>query len=509
VSDSSDVRSALHKAHEEGYLRLLVGAGASTGSGFPGWDQLNLSLLERAMHARAGESVLRPTSRAIREAAERIYEAIGRDGAADYCEHLFRENERDPQRAWQSAFAKALYGDRASVEAVPVRSLHKQLAALGRSGKREVYTTNFDPLLERAWATIAGNPSDWKRFRHTKGAAEGVHHLHGWLDPDGDAGGKLVLTETSYLEILRDPTSDINANWKQLFDNDHTVLIVGMSLADPNLRRVLHLRRSMKLRDAKNKVYALLRERDDVVDRSLVDYWRTWDLQVVLIDDYAYIPEFLRDIAWGVGGAPSAEPAWASASRAWLAGTGAKARFSDDWQSRTHAALVTLRDRLRNTFGVRAEEQLVVTLFLPDMGTEGVLQKIATSREARTGLAAEAHAKARALSISRDRPQGVAGSAFVTGVSAEELDNGPAINQSFTPAMVEAWDHDVRYRDWRSVVAVPVLDTEHWLPVAVITVTSNLSEPFWSRFGARAQRELPEMKAMMRRTAKWVVSPSP
>jgi TolB-like protein len=48
-----------------------------------------------------------------------------------------------------------------------------------------------------------------------------------------------------------------------------------------------------------------------------------------------------------------------------------------------------------------------------------------------------------------------------------------------------------------------VLDTPEWLPVAVVTLTSSFSEPFWNRFPDAVRDDfLTEMKRYCRKAAK-------
>ncbi len=479
-------------------------------SGFPSWDDLNLSLLESTLNSlyQAHPLVERAQIRAL---AQKIYEQLGRDAAADFA---FQEL---PEPDFYRQLGCCLYGG-SSVEPLPVLSVQKQLAAMALQPERraELFTTNFEPLLELALAQLAGDPSGWQQYRYPLSSGQKpradvpqINHVHGWIEPNGKVGGTLILTESSFLALRDRPEADANKALDKLFGGEHPALVVGMSLADPNLRRVLHRRRRDDLRRPGSKVFVIMNKRGGAVDACLRSYWRRWKLDLIDIDRYDYIPDLLRQIVWGPSG--ESAPAWFATSRQWVQELLPEdILFGDDWQRFASRSLDVLSNQVRNTFAVPEEEQLIFSLFLPQGGGPGEPERIsvvASSRICRKGTEARRHVAERSLLIrGKEKTQGVGGLAFRYGNSFQVLDNDAAINRGFDPAMVAEWGHGRHYRDWRSIFAVPVLDSPHWLPFSVLTMTSNCAVPFWARFGERGAKELANLEVMMRRTAKWMVA---
>lgn len=490
----------LHRSYKSGALRVLVGAGTSIPAGFPAWDRLCLGLLEGYLYDKYEDEVLISPAQ-IGELAKGLLSTLGRDAAADFV------RVADPDR-WHERLADALYEERA-VDELPVLSTHCQLAALARHAQQPaafLYTTNYDPLIELALAYLTPG-TEWQRHRRAGISADSVaglplvHHVHGWIDPDGDAGGTVVLTESHYLELQRESDADPNRLLHRLLKNEGALLIVGMSLADPNLRRLLYHRKRDELLSASQRVYVVLKRRDPVLDGYLVEHWRSWRIDIVLVDDFDDVPGLLREVAWG----RERVPAWLAESRAWIRERIGDVFWSDAWQTLAHETLRALEEQIAVWFALPQEERVSLSLFAPTpVEGEASLCKVASSRTPRIGVVAREHALARRLGIVRGEEQGVAGVAFSGGTTVEVLDDGRGINLRFSKEMVDRWDLSEGYRAWRSILSVPILDSPAWLPMAVLNVTSNLPQPFWARF-EDAGRSMAELQKLLRRAAKWLL----
>ncbi|MEM6292848.1 MAG: SIR2 family protein [Myxococcota bacterium] len=504
----------LHGCYDAGSLRILVGAGVSMASGLPGWDALNLGLLravietdlrgrcENAEGAAYVRSLVGPD--AIANLTDEVYKRIGRDAAADFAWRRLGDTD------FKRHLARHLYPR--PIEQLPLRSTQRQLAAMAHqvSDRDLLFTTNYDPILERAIAELRGAPGEWSKHRFPlsarsrSNARPRVHHLHGWLDERGTVGGTLVLTETSYLGLFADKRAKPNTDLNKLLMGNAPVLVLGMSLADPNLRRLLDRRRMTPLREGDNAIYAVMVGGNEAADDQINQYWTgTWNVNPLWLPNFGYIPHLLRQIQWGWTG--DSLP-WFDTSRAWVDQHLGALRFTDAWQRRANRSLKTLVEHVRTYFGLAPGEVITTSLFLPELD-EGrqALQLVATSRHVRTGDEARAHAKRRALKLAPERTvQGVAGISFHYGNSNDACDNHPSINYNFSSKQVREWDRLYNMRDWRSILAVPAIDSEAWLPYATITLTSNLAKPFWRRFG-NERNDLPVLKTLMRRVCKELV----
>jgi hypothetical protein len=498
--------SVLHASYKSGKLRVLVGAGSSIGSGFPTWDELCLGLLERYLSDKHAEGTL-VAREELSRLARGLLDALGRDAAGDFVRLA------DPEQ-FHLRLAQALYRDR-EIDDLPILSLHSQLAALARGAKSPgdcIYTTNYDPMIELAIAYTSPGV-DWRALRRSgvsidsvRGDQPLIHHVHGWIDPDGESGGTVVLTETHYLELQAQAHADPNQVLARLLHDEGALLVVGMSLSDPNLRRLFYWRKRDELRSAGQKVFVVLKRRDPVLDGYLVEHWRSWKVNIILVDSYDEVPGLLRKVQWGEGESPP----WLDESMRWLVERTGAVFYQDGWQEMAYRTLKALREQIEVWFSLPAEEKVNLAIFVPGAparwpGVPPTISTAATSRRQRTGDQARAHAELRRLSVEEGGEQGVAGVAFATGTTREVLDDGEGINLNFSPDMIELWDLSEGYREWRSVLAIPVLDSPSWLPVAVVTVTSSFGTPFWTRFGEREPRYLAELEHMIRRAAKWLL----
>jgi hypothetical protein len=456
----------LHRYFAEGSLRVLVGAGVSKAAGFPGWDELNRGLLERSFrHYRLGGG--KPAL-----LADRICTALGREAAADF---VWSNQELVGGGDFFKMFAGALYRDRAIGE-LPLPPVALQLAAM--APRSRTYTTNYDPLLELALLRLhqpdaAAEDGGWRKFREgPRGDGTGlVRHVHGWVDPDGHWGGTFVLTESQYIELQNAPTAQPNRDVAEILDGEGAVLIVGMSLADPNLRRLLY-RRSLSP-FAVAPTYAVIKAEDEEADLFQDAHWRARKIALIYIREHALLFPALRDIQFGTA-ATGQRPPWLDKAGEWLTGEG-EDPFSDSWQARAAESLLRLREQITRKVAARGEAVDLSLFRLAAASAEIVKIADTKSGRPRTGREAKLHAGTRRLSVRVGREQGAAGVAFANGLRAE-AGTEQALNLRFDRKMRGSWQ-----MDFRSLISVPLFGggPDHWLPVGVVVATSSRPAPFW------------------------------
>jgi hypothetical protein len=288
------------------------------------------------------------------------------------------------------------------------------------------------------------------------------------------------------------------------------LLVLGMSLNDPNLRRFLHARRRRTGGGrAPGPICAVFERGDAHSDDYLRFYWeRGWRIDTVYLDSFDGLPGLLRTVAWGPGANPATELSWLDVARDWVSGRlPTEQIFSKNWQAFASMTLSKTVERIRVAFQLQAEELVTASLFLPVNERRGpaMITRVATSRgPLPDGPAGRATAFAkRSLSVARAAPQGIAGMAFLEGNPVDAPFGSKRIDFRFPAGMVKDWNHADRYRDWRSSYAVPVLDTPEWVSVAVVALTSSFSVPFWGRFpDDRRDEFLTELKRYCRKAAK-------
>lgn len=256
----------LHAAYSDNELALFLGAGASVDAGVPSWDTL--------LNAMLGKLVRRHDSGVISD--EETLEIVARFRAIDNPSPLMagRYLRRGLDEGFATNITAFLYENVARdanekmISGTPVAPTLAGLARLcvpRRSGPGvcAVVTYNFDDLLEKQL--------DLNNVTHRPIFKEGdlatrdelaVYHVHGFLPQDrkkyslaGDGVEGLVFSEEGYHRLFGDPYSWTNLIQLSLL-RDATCLMIGLSLSDPNLRRLLEV--SAK-RNERFYHYAILR----------------------------------------------------------------------------------------------------------------------------------------------------------------------------------------------------------------------------------------------------------
>lgn len=494
----------LHLAYRSGLLNIFVGAGISQESGFPGWEPFNRELIRQYLRAEIGSSTPAAmlASPNIEATADELLKTLGRDACADF---VYRAN----RRRFATLLASVLYQGR-QIDNLPLRSAHRQIAALSTNAR--VFTLNFDPLLELALA-LKFPKKHWLDFRSPSpdGAILNrkykVEHLHGWIDPDGNMSPELVLTESDYLELTENSRALANRFLERMLARDNTTLVLGMSLADPNFRRVLYFLNKQRI-SSRERIYVVMRQQKPALDHYAREHWVNRGLRLLFVETYDEIPGLLRDVQWGEAAAGKI-PKWTREAIAWRQKRlPDDAIFSDAWQRLAYRSLTALSKQVRRMFGVPETEELKFGLFVPfwDSKTNARLRMIASNRKDVGRDGALFRAKRRVLSIRKGQEQGVAGVCFLSGTNRAVAYAEGNVDINFPQVMSEFWISHEGYRDWRSIISVPMIDTEDWIPVAVITMTSNLPTPFWKSFGSNQNLLEPELYTIMRRTAHFCLA---
>jgi len=134
-------------------------------------------------------------------------------------------------------------------------------ATVNRRGLHAVVTINYDSLL-RAGAQRGTDTGQMQTHLEIGGEAlaeEKGHFPRAWYLPANGSGspyGEIMLTEAQYHGAASDPYSWSNLTLIQCFSAS-TGLMVGMSMTDRNLRRLLHALHSTQLSE---KQYVILKE---------------------------------------------------------------------------------------------------------------------------------------------------------------------------------------------------------------------------------------------------------
>lgn len=223
---------SLAQSLQEGRLTLVCGAGVSIGAGIPSWNKLLLRLLGSMMSRISKDLTL-----SLDDVDPLEFQRRYGPSALVVGKYLKSNLGKD----FMPLLRDALYSENpTSCEIIEAIS---ELARPQRNGKPldSILTFNFDGLIEE---TLVKNNIRHKAI-HEEGMRNGpnelpVYHVHGYLPRKGKINKEadVVFSEDAYHSQFIDPFS-----WSNLTQlnklSQNTCLFLGLSLTDPNMRRLL------------------------------------------------------------------------------------------------------------------------------------------------------------------------------------------------------------------------------------------------------------------------------
>lgn len=236
IPDGELVR--LQKAWRERKLVLCLGAGVSIPYGLPPWNELVLTLLIdefSKMFKGLLEHYRRPFGSWLAEtfgltplmlarlAQKQFANEPSAQSFAEYVAEMMYLSYREPHH---------------STALTAIADLIQRSELQGRSIPL-VITLNFDNLLELELEKRGVAARSVHSARRTDGKGVPILHPHGFLPKDGNASqAELVFAEEEYHQL-----SYSTVHWAQIellhALRTYTILFVGLSMSDPNLRRLL------------------------------------------------------------------------------------------------------------------------------------------------------------------------------------------------------------------------------------------------------------------------------
>lgn len=282
----------LQNAHLEGKLTLVCGAGISIGAKIPPWS----TLLDRLITAMLRK--LAPDENKLDAAMSELNDIRDNSSliAGRYLKNVLQDDFEEEVR-------KALYQD--SKETCDIIDAIVELARpqRGRAHLESIISFNFDDLLEQNFkkSSIVHKPI------HSEGSRCGaselpIFHVHGYLPKQGklDKNSKIVFSEDSYHDQFVDPFSWSNLTQLNKF-TQNTCLFVGLSMTDPNLRRLLDV---AKRRDGKgdNRHFVVLKRNPNSSRNRMMESLREQDaaslgISILWVEEYDEIPNLIKSIA--------------------------------------------------------------------------------------------------------------------------------------------------------------------------------------------------------------------
>lgn len=263
----------------EKHTTLLLGAGASTTSGLPGWDEFAARLLIRSGSVETLDAaellVSRQDPLLVAEAARAA--AGGR---------------------WEQILRASLYEGVQDLDASPLHLAAVGHLLTGESEDTQLVTLNFDTLLEHA-IEGEGFPALSVTGEALAGVGHEVHHLHGVIALDQVRD--VVLTLKDFTDLLSEAESWQLAYLRRAMSRG-ALIIAGTSYRDPDLRQWLHTVLADRPADHAAVVllarqgFDLAREEFSAVQQALADQWDAIGMRAVLLQDHSDAAQIIREL---------------------------------------------------------------------------------------------------------------------------------------------------------------------------------------------------------------------
>lgn len=245
------VVSAVRDQYKSGRFSMFLGAGVSSSAGLPDWDTLLNSLFVSMLTDGAPNAKLADAEQ-ISSIVKRLRQLDGPSALmlARYIRKGITTDSPAEQGKFIDAVTTQLYGLRNKKHSIS-SSLIKSIASLcapSRTGAkvRSVLTYNFDDLLEREIKSRGlSYRSIFEELDLPSPEELPIYHVHGFLPEDRSEyeninKATLVFSEEGYHQIYREAY-----HWSNLIQlnslKETSCLMVGLSLTDPNLRRLLEI----------------------------------------------------------------------------------------------------------------------------------------------------------------------------------------------------------------------------------------------------------------------------
>lgn len=331
--DSESYWRRLGKAYKENGIALALGAGLSVGSNLPNWNQLLRRIAENCF----GENHKQLVDEMINDgfslpAIAGILEAqcpAGKDFAEVIRDALYRDFKfyRMDSRHDPTQFVNFIKTSNPTLSAVAALCATKGADSTYTANPfvHAIANANFDAIL-RVYSSSRHAPAILRTVdRPSARALYGrinVYHVHGFFQFDGASLGKRskeapdirVFTEHEYFDFFNQPNSLFSYTFLHLL-REFTMLFIGMSLKDDNIRRLLHYSRKEisesyqkegeSIEDAQRKSlrhYAIQqRSTSEQLNQFVETSLRRLGVRALWVDDYKEIPSRLKDLYESTG----------------------------------------------------------------------------------------------------------------------------------------------------------------------------------------------------------------
>lgn len=306
---------SVKKEYEKGNISLLLGAGVSCSAGLPNWDTLLNSLYANLVSKIFNNTTVNNDT--IKAITNKFIE-INNSSALAIARYLKAGlSSKDNDAIFISAVKNALYTSQRTSS--PLIESIRNLCIPKNSGAKvkSIITYNFDDLIETSlgeaelkYKTIYRDEEQYESHELP------IYHVHGFIPRSGrlDRETPLIFSEEAYHKVYSEPY-----HWSNLVQlatlRENNCLMIGLSLSDPNLRRLLEIAAQKQSKNCRH--YAFIRRLNNnrvsdtsnikidedsvnkilqvhhIIQEKILD---SLGIKVIWVEDYDEIPVLLDKI---------------------------------------------------------------------------------------------------------------------------------------------------------------------------------------------------------------------
>lgn len=261
-----NVLNEIKRTYKKGNISLLLGAGVSCSAGLPNWETLLNSLYANFVNKIFNkDSVTEETLQAI---TGKFIE-INNSSTLAVARYLRAGlSQKDNDALFIMAVKKALYNSQRKPSLL-IDSI-TNLCTPKRSGAKikSIITYNFDDLIEEALDKFKLEYKTIYKDEEQHDSDElPIYHVHGFISSKGDIekDTSLIFSEEAYHKVYSEPY-----HWSNLVQlatlRENSCLMIGLSLSDPNLRRLLEIAAQKHSKNNRHYVFMQRLSNDNLID---------------------------------------------------------------------------------------------------------------------------------------------------------------------------------------------------------------------------------------------------
>ncbi len=301
----------LHKKYQNDNVVLFIGAGTSYDAHIADWDNLISKLFVALIDSQLNKNHILINDNDKKKIIDALVSQ--NDGSpllqTRFLRNCFEDNFEE--------LVKEILYDVAEDSSDLLEEIGQLcIPSRGKYGIRAIINYNFDDLVEKNLKRLRVKHQSVYSDGITPDSSElGIYHVHGFLPQDSQnyenlTKSLLVFSEEGYHQLMIEPY-----NWANIIQLNYllnnTCIFIGLSMTDPNLRRLLDIAAKKKSYDSEScKHYAIMKRlniTDSDNNESIKSFERAneslqeslfkeLDINIIWIDDFKEIPEMLKQI---------------------------------------------------------------------------------------------------------------------------------------------------------------------------------------------------------------------